>query len=84
MNPLPAEQQVFFVASWLAVLTLLQVSLYPSLRRTFGTFAFPAAFPASVLLFTLVSWYCGIAQLPVHLALLPFLILIGYHLYRKD
>ncbi len=84
MNPLPAEQQIISIISWLAVLTLLQVSLYPSLRRTFGTFAFPAAFPASVLLFTLVSWYCGIAQLPIYLALLPFIALIGHHLYRKE
>jgi YYY domain-containing protein len=38
----------------------------------------------SVLAFTLISWYCGLARLPVHLALLPFLALIVYFLYRRD
>jgi YYY domain-containing protein len=83
-NPLLAEQQFLLVISWLAVLTLLQLSIYPFLKRTFGSFAFPAAFPASVLVFTLISWYCGLVRLPVHIALLSFLALIGYHLYRRD
>jgi YYY domain-containing protein len=81
---LSAEQQVFSVISWLVVLILLQISIYPSLRRTFGSFAFPAAFPASVLVFTLISWYCGLVRLPIHLSLVPFLALIAYHLYRGD
>lgn len=81
---LSVEQQVFSVISWLAVLILLQISIYPSLKRTFGSFAFPAAFPASVLVFTLVSWYCGLVRLPIHLSLVPFLALIAYHLYQRD
>ena len=83
-NLLSAEQQAFCVISWLAVLILLQISVYPPLRKTFGDFAFPAAFPASVLLFTLISWYCGLVHLPIDLALLPFLGLIAYNLYRKN
>ena len=83
-NLLSAEQQVFSVISWLAVLILLQISIYPSLKRTFGSFAFPAAFPASILLFTLISWYCGLVRLPIHLSLVPFLTLVAYHLYRGD
>jgi YYY domain-containing protein len=81
---LSAELQALGVISWLVILTVLQFSLYPSLRRTFGDFAFPAAFPSSVLVFTLISWYCGLLRLPIDLALLPFLALIGYHLYRRD
>jgi YYY domain-containing protein len=83
-NLLSAEQQAVSVISWLAVLILLQISIYPSLKRTFGSFAFPAAFPASVLVFTLISWYCGLVRLPIHLSLVPFFALIGYHLYRRD
>jgi YYY domain-containing protein len=83
-NPLSAEQQILGVISWLALLTLLQLSVWPVLKKTFGGFAFPAAFPASVLAFTLISWYCGLVRLPVHLALLPFLALIVYYLYRRD
>jgi YYY domain-containing protein len=81
---LSAEQQIFAVISWLVILTLLQLSLYPSLRKTFRDFAFPAAFPVSILVFTLISWYCGLMRLPIHFALLPFLALIGYHLYRSE
>ena len=81
---LSADQQIFAVLSWLVILTLLQLSLYPTLRKTFRDFAFPAAFPASILLFTLISWYCGLMRLPIQFALLPFLALIGYHLYRRE
>ena len=83
-NLLSAEQQVISVISWLAVLVLLQISIYPSLKRMFDSFAFPAAFPASVLVFTLISWYCGLVRLPIHCSLIPFLALIGYHLYQGD
>jgi YYY domain-containing protein len=81
---LSVDQQFFSVISWLAVLILLQISFYPSLKRTFGSFAFPAAFPASVLLFTLISWYCGLVRLPIYLSLLPFLGLTGYHVYKRE
>lgn len=79
---IPPEQQVIAVLSWLVVLTLLQLAVYPSLKKTFGSFAFPVAFPVSLLIFTLVSWYCGLAQLPIHAALLPFLGLATWHLYH--
>jgi YYY domain-containing protein len=73
---------VIAVLSWLIVLTLLQLSVYPSLKKTFGSFAFPVAFPGSLLLFTLVSWYCGLARLPIQAALLPFLVLAAWNLYH--
>ncbi|MDD1689510.1 MAG: DUF2298 domain-containing protein [Methanoregula sp.] len=69
--------------SWIVILTLLQLSVYPSLKKTFGTFAFPVSFPASLLLFTLVSWYCGLVQIPVQAALIPFLGLVAWHMYRR-
>ena len=78
---LTVEQQIFSVVSWLVVITLLQISLYPSLKKTFGSFAFPVAFPASLLAFTLFSWYCGLVHIPVQLALLPFIVLLAYHLF---
>jgi YYY domain-containing protein len=78
---LTIELQVFSVISWLIVLSLLQLSLYPSLKKTFGSYAFPVAYPASLLAFTLLSWYCGLVHVPVHLALLPFIALLAYHLF---
>lgn len=80
MNP---DAAVVFIFGWLAILKLLQVAVWPLLRRGFGELAYPAAFPASVLLFTLVSWYLGLAGLPVHLALLPFVLLVGYHAVKR-
>jgi len=66
--------QVLF---WLAVVKLLQLGTWPALDRTLGNLAAAAAYPASVLLFTLGSWYCGLLGLPVWLALLPFLAAIA-------
>jgi YYY domain-containing protein len=66
------------------VITFLQLSLYPALKKTLKSFAFPAAFAAALLCFTFVSWYCGLFRLPILLALLPFVILFIYHLYRRE
>jgi len=79
-----AELQIMSVASWLLVLLLLQFSLYPSLKKAFGNFAFPVSFSASLLIFTLISWYCGLFQLPVQLSLVPFIILFVYQIYRRQ
>ncbi|MDO9326459.1 MAG: DUF2298 domain-containing protein [Methanoregula sp.] len=84
MIQLAVEPQIVSVISWLFVLTLIQVSLYPSLKKTFGNFAFPAAFSASLLIFTILSWYCGLSHLSVQLALLPFLTLLVYHIWHHD
>ena len=80
---LSVEQQIFSVISWLIILTLIQISLYPSLKKIFNSFAFPAAFSASLLIFTIISWYCGLIHLPVQLALLPFLALLVYHIWHR-
>jgi YYY domain-containing protein len=82
--PVPDLMQATAVLSWLLVVSFLQVSLWPYLKKGFGEFAFPAAFPASILLFTLVSWYCGQTAVPVQLALLPFVLLFGYAILKKE
>ena len=53
------------------------------MKKSFGSFAFPVAFPASLLAFTLLSWYCGLVRLPVQAAILPFAALLVYHLYFR-
>lgn len=60
------------VLIWLAIIKVLQLSIWPALDRTLGRLAPAAAYPASVLLFTLVSWYCALSGLPIPLALIPF------------
>ncbi|MDG6257830.1 MAG: DUF2298 domain-containing protein [Methanomicrobiaceae archaeon] len=77
------DATLIYVVSWLAILKLLQMALWPNLRRGFADLAYPAAYPASLLLFTLVSWYLGLIHLPVQLALLPFVLLLGYHAAKR-
>lgn len=66
------------VLLWLAVIKVLQLGTWPVLDRTLGRLSAAAAYPASVLLFTLASWYFGLLGLPVWLALLPFIGAIAY------
>ncbi|MFA5331501.1 MAG: DUF2298 domain-containing protein [Methanoregula sp.] len=69
---------------WLLALTFLQLSLYPALKKILHAYAFPAAFAVSLLLFTFITWYCGLVRLPVQLALIPFGLLLCYHIYHKE
>ncbi|ABS55209.1 conserved hypothetical protein [Methanoregula boonei 6A8] len=62
----------------------MQLALYPSLKNSLRQYAFPVSFGASLVLFTLLTWYCGLASLPVQIGLVPFALLFGYHLYRRD
>jgi YYY domain-containing protein len=68
--------EIASVLGWLFVIKLIQVSLWPRLTPAFNRYAYPAAYPASVLLFTLFSWYCGLMAIPIQTALVPFLLLL--------
>ena len=72
------EFQALAVLSWLLLVFFLQLSLWPYLKRPLSEFAYPASFPASILLFTLISWYCGLFRLPVLAALVPFAVMFLY------
>ena len=78
----PAEIQILSVASWLVVLTFLQLSFYPSLKQYLMDYAYPASFAASLLVFTIVTWYCGLVHIPIQLALIPFASLFAYNLVK--
>ncbi|KAF5057994.1 hypothetical protein DSECCO2_351020 [anaerobic digester metagenome] len=77
------ESQALAVITWLAVIKIAQLSIWPALRPHFGRFAYPVSFSASVLGLALLAWYLGIAHLPVTLALLPFVALFAWHAYRR-
>ena len=62
----------------------MQLAIYPSLKNSLRQYAFPVSFGASLVLFTLLTWYCGLASLPVQIGLVPFALLFGYHLYWRD
>ncbi|MDN7013649.1 hypothetical protein FGW20_11515 [Methanoculleus sp. FWC-SCC3] len=72
------------VLFWAGLLKGLQMALWPRLRPALGDFAYPAAYPASLLLFALATWYCGLLRVPVALALLIFAGLAVYGIRRGD
>jgi YYY domain-containing protein len=76
------EYQVLFLLSWLVLLKFLQVSVYPVLAAHLEKSAYPVSFTAGILAFTALSWYLGLLRLPVVLAALPFLGLLGWGLLR--
>lgn len=77
------EAQLLAVLAWLVVIKLVQLALWPALAPLFGRCAYPVSFSASVLVLALLAWYLGTAGLPVQLALAPFLVLLGWHAYRR-
>src|SRR5674476_1190437 len=76
--------QVLYVLSWLAILKLLQLSVWPLLRPLFGRLAYPAAYTVSLLLLLLGSFYLGLLNLPTWLAIAPFLVLLGAGLAKRQ
>lgn len=76
--------QVLYVLSWIAVLKLLQLSVWPALRPLFGRLAYPVAYTVSLLLLLLGSFYLGLVHLPTWLAITPFLVLLGAGLARRQ
>lgn len=78
------EAQALMVLAWLILIKFLQFSLWPRLRGALGEYAAPVAYPASILIFGVVSWYAAIVGLPVQTALVPFVALAGYAIYRRE
>jgi YYY domain-containing protein len=81
---LETELQILAVLGWLALLAFLQLSVWPALRPALREFSYPASFPVSLLAFALISWYCGLFHLPLQAALVPFIILFGLFLYKRQ
>ncbi|MDI6877260.1 MAG: DUF2298 domain-containing protein [Methanomicrobiales archaeon] len=65
--------QAYCVLAWAGLIKLLQMSVWPHLRSTLSQYAYPAAFPFSILLFALGSWYLALLRLPIQLSLLVFI-----------
>jgi len=76
--------QLFILAKWLILLLLLQISVWPFIRKIFQNYAIPLSFPTSLLLATLISWYLALLHIPVSLMLVPFILLIGYSLWKHS
>ncbi|WP_332448496.1 DUF2298 domain-containing protein [Methanoculleus sp.] len=76
--------QASHVLLWAGLLKGLQLALWPRLRPALGDYAYPTAYPASLLLFALATWYCGLLRIPVALALLLFVGLAAYSVRRGE
>ena len=78
------ESQILTVILWLIVIKFCQITLYPYLRPALGKISYGLAYPVGILLLTIVSWYLGLAGLPVQLVLILFAVLGGVALYKKQ
>lgn len=78
------EAQALMVVSWIALIKAIQCALWPRLLPALGEYAYPAAYPLSILLFGAASWYLALLHLPVQAALIPFALLLGYALWRRE
>jgi YYY domain-containing protein len=78
------EEQILAVIAWLAVIKIVQLALWPALKPAFGRYAYALSYSGSVLGLALIAWYLGVLHLPVQLALVPFLVLLAWHVYHHE
>lgn len=74
---------ISLVLTWLALIIFLHLSLVPFFRTYLGRVAVPLAFSISLLGYTLISFWAVLVHLPVQVALLPFLAVLGYSIARS-
>lgn len=78
------EMQIFSVIIWIIILKFIQISIWPLLKSPLGRFSYGISYPASLIVFALLSWYCGLFHLPVHFALVFFVVLLFYYFYKGE
>ncbi|HJJ54469.1 MAG TPA: DUF2298 domain-containing protein [Methanocorpusculum sp.] len=78
------EAPAFTLVLLLLIVKFCQLAVYPYLRPALPKISYGLAYPVSILFLTLVSWYLGITHLPVQLSLLPFAILFGIAVWKKQ
>lgn len=72
------------VLLWLLMLLLFAAALYPQMRKVAPAWAVPFSLNGGLLLFTVISWYCGLVHLPLSLALLPFFLLVVWQAVTRQ
>ncbi|WOF15582.1 hypothetical protein F1737_02220 [Methanoplanus sp. FWC-SCC4] len=78
------EIQILYVILWMFILKFIQISIWPALKNCFGEYSYGISYPASILLFGLISWYCGILGVTIYTALIPFAAILAYYLIKKE
>ena len=79
-----AELQILTVVLLIFIIKFCQLAVYPYLRPALPKIYYGLAYPISILLLTLISWYLGILHLPVQLSLIPFAVLFGISIWKKQ
>lgn len=72
------------VLLWLVLLLLFAAGLYPQMRKIAPVWAVPFSLNGGLLLFTAISWYCSLVHLPLHLAVIPFILLVGWQAVTRQ
>ncbi len=75
--------QIIAVISWLFLLTLIQLAIYPFFKQLLPKIAVPVSGTISFLLFGLFSWYAAFFGFPVQIAILPFLFILLWNMQPK-
>jgi len=79
-----AAWEVLYILLWLGAVKFFQLSLYPLLEKRFSGIGYALSFSASILLFGLLSWYCGLFTIPPWVAVAPFVLLLALAVYRRE
>lgn len=74
--------QIISLAAWTGFLMIIQITTVPLMRKVSRDYAVPLAFPVSLLLITLISWYLVAAGVPAAALLLFILIPLGYAVWK--
>ena len=79
-----AGAQFLTVVLWLVVIKFCQLALYPYVKPALKDLAYGLSYPLGIILLTFVSWYLGMAHLPVQFALIVFLALFALAVWKKQ
>ncbi|MBN2733323.1 MAG: hypothetical protein JXQ82_00485 [Methanomicrobiaceae archaeon] len=76
--------QVFSILIWIILLKFIQISIWPLLKKAVGDFSYGISYPASLLIFALLSWYSGFFGVTLYASLFIFAILFIFFAYNGE
>lgn len=79
----PLESQICTIVLWLLIIKFCQMAIYPYLKPVSEKLAYGLAYPAGMLILTFISWWIGILHLPVEVAMIFFVLLGVYALWKQ-
>ena len=72
--------QILAVLSWLCLLFIIQLSIYPWIKKELPKVAIPVSWTAGIIIFSLSSWYAVFVGLPPLTGMIPVIVLLFYSL----